>query len=152
MPKFERFAPWKRDSLPSANDPLAGWHCTYLNVSQPENAISVNQQINPLSDGDRIYLFGLGKRNFWTSANRPPSRTTLPIYERLATWKRDSWASANRPSSTMPLLISERFAARNVIPEEQLIDTVAGLHYTYLNDSQTYNAISEHQQIDPLSG
>ncbi len=95
---FERFAPWKRYSWASTNRPFAGWYCSYLNVSQPENAIPDNHQIDPLAVWHKLYLnlFAAWKQNSWISADQPPTRTALPIFERSEAWKRDSWESANR--------------------------------------------------------
>ena len=124
---FENFASWKRDSWASANRPSCRMHCSYLKVSQPENAILNNQPIDPLAIQD-IERCAVWKLNSWTRANRKPYRTPLTIYEWFIAWKRDSRALEIEPHCWTAL---------------QDIDPLVGPHCQYMNVMQLENAISE---------
>ena len=114
----EHFANLIRDSWAAKNNYIAGRHWTFLNVSQPGKANPEHPQNDPLAECYCFYVnvsqpanafpemsssaltiserFAVWKQNSRTPADRPLSRTELPIFEQFEVRKLDSWASANR--------------------------------------------------------
>ena len=125
---FEPFAASKRNSWTSANRTLCRRYYPYLNVSQPENVISEDHQIDPLQDGTA---------HIWTFRN------LKELFQSIN--KSTPFAESHSPYLTV-------FQPEYAIPENQQIDPVTGRHCPYLNVSQTENAISENQHYNPLEG
>ncbi len=82
-------------------DPLAGWYCSYLNVSQNENAIPDNQQIDSLAVPQSPYL------NVLQLENR------IPEYKQInhLTEQHYPYLNVSKPE--------------NVIPENQQIEVLS---------------------------
>ena len=90
------------------------------------------------------------KRDSWASANRPSCTMVLLIFERSATWKRVSLVVANRPPYKMELPKFQRHAAGKRHPEHHKIKVFSFRQWPYLNISQPESAILQNQKTDPL--
>ena len=99
-----------------------------------------------------IERFADWKRDSWASADQHSCGSALPISKYFADWIRDYCAAANLLPGNMAFLIAEHFTASKRDSKEGDNGPLTGLHYAYLNDSQTESAIPEQQQLHLLPG
>ena len=165
---YERFLAWKRFSLASKIDLFAERHCQFLNLSQPENVISEDHQIDPLAgwrcsymkvfqpeyaipENQKIDIIAV-RHSTYLNVSRPEKalpnhqqidplcRTEQPISHRFAVWKYDSWTSTIRPLAARHCPFLNVSKPEYAISKHLHIDTLEGRRYSYMYVPQPENA------------
>ena len=128
---------------------IAKEHCPYLNVLHPKNEIPEHQQ-NFLDVTAHIWTFRSLKSPFLTISKSTHLQFGTTQSEPLVVWKRNSWTSSNRPPCRTPVPIYEWSKLENTIPEHQQIEVHSCRHYPYLNVSQREYAIPYNSKSTSL--